>query len=159
MTHISRFPEPQHFFAAQWQNWDFAIAIIFYFVKNCPKIRVWPNIWIICNIFAKLVFALKFKTRVLQHPNNIHTNFHKVFITGKKMTAIAKSAKIHPAANECYGLGEPAICRWYISHKYWNIEKGIKVFMLVVKNIQMGLFQTVLVWFTMENLRDLRKGL
>ena len=112
--HMRRFPEPQHFFAAEWQNWDFAIAIIFYpviktswkflcilfgccstqilnfnakkqfckYVKNCLKIRVWPNFWIIFNMFAKLVFALKFRIRVLQHPNKMHKNFYKVFITG-----------------------------------------------------------------------------
>ena len=102
------------FFAAEWQNWDLAILIIFYleietlwkflcilfgccstqilnfnakkqfckYVKNCLKIRVWPNFWIIFNMFAKLVFALKFRIRVLQHPNKMHKNFYKVFITG-----------------------------------------------------------------------------
>ena len=31
-THLRRFPEPQHFFTAEWQNWDFGITIIFYLV-------------------------------------------------------------------------------------------------------------------------------
>ena len=26
-AHMRRFPEPQHFFAAEWQNWDFTIAM------------------------------------------------------------------------------------------------------------------------------------
>ena len=36
----------------------------------------------IFNIFAKLIFALKFNIWVLTHPNNLHTNFYKVIITG-----------------------------------------------------------------------------
>ena len=104
---MRRFPEPKFFFAAEWQNWDFAIAIIFYSViktswkflcilfgccstqilnfnakhnvanmlKNCLKIRVWPHFRTIFNIFAKLFFALKFKIRVLQHPNIMHMKF------------------------------------------------------------------------------------
>ena len=32
-------------------------------------------------IFAKLFFALKFKIWVLQHPNNMHKNFHRILIT------------------------------------------------------------------------------
>ena len=43
--HMRRFPEPQHFFAAEWQNWDFAIAIIFY-----PAIR---TLWkFLCILFG-----------------------------------------------------------------------------------------------------------
>ena len=47
---------------------------------------------------------------MLEDPNYLHKNFHKVFITGKKMRAIAKSAKIHPTAKKCCGWEEPAIC-------------------------------------------------
>ena len=47
--HMRRFPEPQHFFAAEWQKWDFAIAIIFY-----PVIKTsWKSLCILfgcCSI-------------------------------------------------------------------------------------------------------------
>ena len=39
----------------------------------------------------------------------MHKNFHKVFITGEKITVIAKSAKTHPAAEKCCGWDEHAI--------------------------------------------------
>ena len=58
-----------------------------------------------------MIFALKSIIWVCQHPNNMHKTFHKVFITGLKIRAIAKSAKIHPAAKKCCGWEEPAICK------------------------------------------------
>ena len=64
-----------------------------------------PDFRMILNIFGKSIFALKFNIWVLQHPNNMHKNFHKDFITGWKMTAIAKSAKRHPAAKKIVWLG------------------------------------------------------
>ena len=41
-----------------------------------------PYFRIISNIFAKLIFALKFNIWVLTQPNNMHKNFDKVIITG-----------------------------------------------------------------------------
>ena len=104
------------FFCWKWQNWDFAIAIIFYpvirtlwnflcilfgccstqilnfnaknnFVNMLKIVRksgcdaIFGYFQTIIYIFAKLFFALKFKIWVLQHPNNMHKNFHKVLIT------------------------------------------------------------------------------
>ena len=117
LLHMRRFPEPQHFFAAKWQNWDFAIAIIFYpvirtlwkflcilfgccstqilnfnaknfFSKMLKIVRksgfdpIFGDFRTIFNIFEKKIFALKFKIWVLQQPNNMHKNFHKVLIAG-----------------------------------------------------------------------------
>ena len=82
---------------------DFAIALIFYpvikpllfgcwhtqisnlsakinfanmlnIVQKFNKSRVLPNFWNIYNIFAQLIFALKFSIWMCQHPNNMHNN-------------------------------------------------------------------------------------
>ena len=50
-------------------------------IRKSSKSRGWLNFWTIFKIFAKLIFALKFQICVWQHPNNMHTNFHKVFVT------------------------------------------------------------------------------
>ena len=55
------------------------------YLKNYPKIQVRPNFRTFLKIFAKLIFALKFNITVCQHPNNMHKNFHKVYITGQKI--------------------------------------------------------------------------
>ena len=67
------------------------------YIKNCRKIsKKWvkpfnlPDFRIIFNIYAKLIFALKFDIYVLTQPNNMHKNFHKVIITRQKMTVMAK---------------------------------------------------------------------
>ena len=44
------------------------------------------------------------------------------------MTAIAKLAKIHPAAKKCCGWEEPAIWWWLYDIDYWEfINPGHKV--------------------------------
>ena len=71
-------------------------------VQNSDNLR---DFWTIFNIFAKLIFALKFNILMYQHPNNMHKNLHKVFITGQKLTAIAKLK----FSNFCRGWGNPLI--------------------------------------------------
>ena len=51
-------------------------------IQKSSKFRVWPNFQTIFNIFAKLIFALKFDVWVWQHPSNMHRNFYNVFIRG-----------------------------------------------------------------------------
>ena len=58
-------------------------------LKIVQKSRKLPDFWTIFNIFAKLFSALKFNIWVLTHPKNKHKNFHKVFITGYKITGNA----------------------------------------------------------------------
>ena len=111
--------QPQIFFAAGCLFADFAIAEIFYsviktlwkffctlfgcchtqilnFANMLKIVRKWGQslnlleFRIIFNIFAKLIFKLKIDIWVWQHPNNVQNNVHEVFITGWKMTAIAK---------------------------------------------------------------------
>ena len=72
-NHMRRFPEPQHFFAAKWQNWDFAIAIIFY-----PVIR---TLWkFLCILFGCC------STQIL--------NFNAKIFFSKMLKIVRKSPKI-----------------------------------------------------------------
>ena len=93
---MRRFPEPQHFFAAEWQNWDFAIAIIFY-----PEIR---TLWkFLCILFGCC------STQILNF--NAKKNFAKFFKIVRKLgkTLIfgqfLKSQFCHSAAKKCCGSG------------------------------------------------------
>ena len=54
----------------------------------------------------------------------MHKNFHKVFISGEKITVIAKSAKTHPAAEKCCGWEEHAICAT-VRTKYCSVVNEI----------------------------------
>ena len=106
-----RFFPVTKFFAAGCIFADFAIVVLFYpVIKNLWKFVcilfvfchtqilnlrakinfanmlkiIWKSgkFWTIFNIFSKLIFALKFDICVWQHPNDMHRNFHKFFITG-----------------------------------------------------------------------------
>ena len=143
---------PSHniIFAAGWLFADFAIAVIFYPVITTSWtffcwLFAWSHILIlrakinlakmlkifqksgetlnlldfrrIKNIFAKSIFALKLSFWVCDHANNQQKKNSLRFLT-----AIAKSAKWHPAAKKCCGWEEPAICCLNeCQHDSWNL--------------------------------------
>ena len=54
----------------------FIFANMLKMIRKSGKLRGWPNLRTIFNIFSK------FDIWVLQHPNSMHKNFHKVFNIG-----------------------------------------------------------------------------
>ena len=58
IPHMRRFPKPQHFFVAQWQNWDFAIEIILYHVIKV----LWNFLFILFGCCSTQVLNFNAKT-------------------------------------------------------------------------------------------------
>ena len=131
--------QPRHFFGCRLHFADFAITLIFYsviksfwkflyilfgcghtqildfenmlkIIQKSRKLRVWPVFWKIYNIFAKLIFALKFNIWVCQHPNNRHKNFHKVLLQDEQWQRLQNQQKYILQQKKFCGWEEPAKC-------------------------------------------------
>ena len=96
-----------------------------------------------CNcfhfLFCNKTFSKKliFKFWVCRPPNNMSKNFHKVFIAWEKMTAIAKSAKIHPAAKKCCSWEEPAICSKNPFHIIFLVFLKFRIFKCIKYHVSL----------------------
>ena len=133
LSHMRRFPEPQHFFAAEWQNWDFAIAIIFY-----PAIRtLWKLLCIlfgcgstqILNFNAKKNFA-----KILKIVRK--SGFYPIF--GQFLKFLQKIFLHWNSKSECYN--SQIICtkifiKFLLQDKKWSRLQNPNFVILQQKNV------------------------